>query len=947
MKKIITLLSFIFWFFTMLSKTTLEVPKGFGEQKNNRIDFVENKGQFHDQNYLSRPDVLFGSTVGNLNLLIKDNGISYQLSRVDSYKEVTGIKTGKDYKEIEALSMYRIDLTWLNANKNFSILTDSALPGCTNYYTSASPEEGALNVKSYRGIHLMNLYKGINLHYYEKNGELKHDYIVAPHSNYKQIQLELKGAEISINKDGSINFKTPIGNIQEGAPIVFQNGKRLQAKWQINGNILSFEINNYNPNFELIIDPITRIWGTYYGGTFDDYAYSCCTDALGNIILSGFTNSSNNIATSGAHQTNFMGVGILTDAFIVKFNNNGIRQWGTYFGGTGDDKSFYCCVDGMGNLYMTGVTGSNSNIASVGAHQTTYGGGPDAFLVKFNGNGVKQWCTYYGGIGSDVGSSCITDANGDLYIAGSTTSTNNISSAGAHQSNLGFGKDAFLVKFDNSGVRQWATYYGGTQYIDNGDDDVLSCKSDMYGNIYISGFTQSSNNISTIGAFQTNLGGNSDAFLVKFNNQGTRQWGTYYGDTAVDMARSSCIDNYNNIYITGVTSSNANISSPGSFQDSLSISPDAFLVKFNGSGIRQWATYYGDKGQEWCFSCFTDLLNNVYITGSTTSTINISSSGAYQPTLAGSIDAFLAKFDSTGIRKWGTYYGGQQSDESYSCAVDSIENIFIAGKSNSTNGIASAGAHQVTNSPTDAFLIKFRDCASLSPTASVNNTLCSGETINLFSGINSTISPTYFWNGPNSFTSNIQNPIINNASTVNIGTYTVTVDDNGCIENTTAQILAVYLIPTITVASATICSGELIVLTANGANTYSWNTGNTTSTLTSSPPSTTNYTVVGTSNFGCSNSATCSVEVIVCTGISNNAAESLIKIFPNPSNGLYTIEIIFEAEMILRNQMGKKLFEMHCDKGISNLDFENISNGVYYLNVISDTNVFNIKLIKN
>ena len=117
-----------------------------------------------------------------------------------------------------------------------------------------------------------------------------------------------------------------------------------------------------------------------------------------------------------------------------------------------------CQVDAFGNVYMAGQTGSATFI-SAGGHQNTVGGNSDAFLVKFNSSGIRQWATYYGGIGEDVGQSCVVDASENIYLAGYTTSVNSIAEGG-HQNTFGGFFDAFLVKFNSAGIRQWATYYG-------------------------------------------------------------------------------------------------------------------------------------------------------------------------------------------------------------------------------------------------------------------------------------------------------------------------------------------------------------------------------------------------------------------------------------------------------------------------------------------------------
>ena len=102
----------------------------------------------------------------------------------------------------------------------------------------------------------------------------------------------------------------------------------------------------------------------------DDYGYSCATDASGNIYLAGRTSSTRNCHNRCS--PNYIGGG--TDAFLVKFNSSGVRQWGTYYGGTGMIWLFlrHRC---QWNIYLSGYTNSTSGIATTGAHQTTYGGG--------------------------------------------------------------------------------------------------------------------------------------------------------------------------------------------------------------------------------------------------------------------------------------------------------------------------------------------------------------------------------------------------------------------------------------------------------------------------------------------------------------------------------------------------------------------------------------------
>ena len=330
-----------------------------------------------------------------------------------------------------------------------------------------------------------------------------------------------------------------------------------------------------------------RAWGTYYTGTGqvwpngEDRGSSCITDAAGNVYMVGFTSSNSDIATTGAHQTVHAGGPIVFgtggyDAFLVKFNSSGVRQWATYYGGSQDDMGISCAVDASGNVYMIGSTSSTSGIATAGAHETTIN---DGFLVKFNSSGVRQWGTYYGGVGPDDGFSCTTDASGNVYMTGQAQqqmAASGIATPGSHQSAYGGGySDGFLVKFDSNGLRQWGTYYGGSLL-----DVSFSCATDASGNVYMSGNTQSSAGIATSGAHQTTF---NDAFLVSFNSSGVRQSGTYYGGI-----KNVCTsDASGNVYMTGYTQSNSDIATAGAHQTANGNNgySDAFLVKFNGISV--------------------------------------------------------------------------------------------------------------------------------------------------------------------------------------------------------------------------------------------------------------------------------------------------------------------------------------------------------------------------
>ena len=866
------------------------LPKDFSPKQSKTIAFTENKGQVYDQNYKARPDVLYGAMAGNLAVHIKKTGVSYQLYRVDEWKEVEDEIRHEKRKEIEKQSIYRIDLNWLNANTNFTQSTDEALQGYNNYYLESCPN-GALDVKSYTGITLHNLYNGINLHYYEKNGELKHDYIVAPHANYKQIQVEVKGADISVKKDGSLLLTTPLGKIHEGAPIVYQNGKQLKAKWVINADaeqsrIMSFEIENYNPTQELIIDPVTRLWGTYYGGSDIERGYSCAKDVFNNIFMAGLAvlNSGTIIATVGSHQT-ICGGG--NDAFLVKFDAGGARQWSTYYGGAGTEIGQSCASDATGNVYLAGYTNSNTGtvIATAGAHQTVYGGNNDGFLVKFNASGLRQWGTYYGGSGGDYVSNCASDATGNVYLAGETESGTStvIATAGAHQPVYSGLRDGFLVKFNSSGLRQWGTYYGGS-----GTDAGVSCASDATGIVYLAGYTDSNSGtvIATAGAHQPVYGGGGDdGFLVQFNASGVRLWGTYYGGAVTDLGRSCATDAMGNVYLAGYTyfTTGTAIATAGAHQPVGGGLMDGFLVKFNSSGLRQWGTFYGGSGADNVMGCASDASGNVYLAGQTASNsvTGIATAGAHQTGYGGgTYDAYLVKFNASGVRQWGTYYGGSGEDRSFSCITNDSGSVYLAGytASNSGTNIPTISSHQsgYGGGTSDAFLAKFFDCTPPNPsntTPATNQTICSNHSATL-SAISST--NTINWFASMNSTTTIGTGTSYITATLSPGTYTYYAEASGCLlsETRTPITVLVNLTPTVSVNNGTICSGQSFTIIPSGANTYTIEGGNTVVT----PNTNSSYTVVGSSSEGClsANTATANVLVNSLPVISISAASTVI-----------------------------------------------------------------------
>ncbi|MBY8989594.1 MAG: SBBP repeat-containing protein [Candidatus Lokiarchaeota archaeon] len=193
---------------------------------------------------------------------------------------------------------------------------------------------------------------------------------------------------------------------------------------------------------------------------------------------------------------------------------------------------------------------------------------------------------------------------------------------------------AAQVNYTSDFINTW----GGIDS-DTGWDIAL----DDSGNIYISGSTES------FGA------GKDDAFIAKFDSSGNSILNITWGGSGIDAGTGIVLDDSGNIYITGATNS----SGTGNF--------DAFIAKFNSTGHSLLNITWGGNDADGGYDILLDDSGNIFITGYT------ESFGA------GDNDAFIAKFNSTGHSLLNVTWGGSDSDDGYSIALDALGNIYIAG----------------------------------------------------------------------------------------------------------------------------------------------------------------------------------------------------------------------------------------------------------------------------
>lgn len=323
-----------------------------------------------------------------------------------------------------------------------------------------------------------------------------------------------------------------------------------------------------------------RLWGTYFGGNSNDAqtSFAMCIDAANNLYLTGNTQSSNMPTTAGIHQPSHAGN---QDAFIAKWSMQGNLVWCTYYGGSAADLPFGIATDTIGNIYLTGYTQSAGGIATPAAHQTTIGGGQDAFIAKFENNGQRVWGTYIGGTQAEQ-CRAIAVSDDKVFVAGVTAGSPGLATNNAHQNVFGGGvEDGLLACLDMDGQQLWATYYGGS-----GSDNLargIWCDGNSV--LYLAGETSSTDSIATTNAINTALAGAVDICVLKFDQQGNRLWGTYLGGTDIDNDAKILGDRRSNIYVAGKTNSATGINAGATTQPNLGGGYDALLIKINDCHI--------------------------------------------------------------------------------------------------------------------------------------------------------------------------------------------------------------------------------------------------------------------------------------------------------------------------------------------------------------------------
>lgn len=434
-----------------------------------------------------------------------------------------------------------------------------------------------------------------------------------------------------------------------------------------------------------------------FGANFDDKVLD--VDTGGGLVASvGYTQATVDFDRDAVNSDDTYVTSGLYDPFVVVYNTSGVFQWLKAMGGAQMEIAYGVDVDDAGNVYVTGYFTSSTvdfDPDNVTAGDTaTNVGGDDMFLVMYDNTGAFQWLKVIAGSSAESGVAVIANDFGDVYVTGTFSSSNvdfdtaNVVSGDTLSAS---GTDSFLAKYSSSGVLQWVKKIDVTakdMTLDGGENVLLT------GSTLGASVDFDENNVV---AGDTVVASPGMGFFAKYNPAGVLQFVKDVAVVGTDIAS----DGSSNIFWAGssgstdfdpdnvvagdtVTSSNAG---------------DAFVAKYNNTGVLQWVKAVGGVSTENATGVSVDASGDVIVTGNFTSAVidfdeqnSVLGDTQYlQYPNSGFPDIFMAKYSSAGVIQWLKIVGGAKQDDATAVAVDqSNDAIYLGGWSTAD-----------TNSPVD------------------------------------------------------------------------------------------------------------------------------------------------------------------------------------------------------------------------------------------------------
>jgi hypothetical protein len=655
------------------------------------------------------PDAQFVCRTPSLTVLVKQSGLTFSVRTNPAPHTALQTTPPPQFATSRILEMRfahaRPDSTWTAEEK---------FPAESNYFLGSAAGNWITGVPHYASVRYHRVYPNIDVAYYGSSRNLEYDLVVAAHGDPGLVRLAFTGIDgIQLSPSGDLLLRTAGQSVRLNHPTAYQviHGARhlVAVSFVPRGRQIGFRLGSYDPERPLIIDPVLS-YSTYLGGTDDEGIFGIGFDREGNLYVAGETSSLDFPARHAVQSK----VGGNYDAFVSKFDPSGSRLiYSTYLGGSMYDHAVGIAVDPRGSVYVAGLTNS-PDFPVFHALQSKLAGSYDAFVTRLSPSGSQLvYSTYLGGAGFDTASGIAINRRGDAFVVGSTGSLDFPITANALQRVCDQGalpglcfNDAFVTRLDPAGAKLvYSTYLGGAQY-----DEAGSVAIDDQDQAWVVGQT-SSTNFPVKAAFQPALAGPANAFLTSLNAAGSSiVFSSYLGGNGYDGANAVALDGYRNIYIAGFTSS-TNFPTLHPFQAALAGQSDVFVTRVHAGGARlDYSTYLGGTDFDYPLAVAVDALGDASVVGFTFSTDFPVKNALFPKFQGGQADAFVTRLDRSGAAlSYSTYLGGSGGDFGYALHTDLTGAAWVGGSTASTDfPVAHAFQPKYAGGPYDAFLSRIR-----------------------------------------------------------------------------------------------------------------------------------------------------------------------------------------------------------------------------------------------
>jgi hypothetical protein len=458
-------------------------------------------------------------------------------------------------------------------------------------------------------------------------------------------------------------------------------------------------------------------WAKIEGKWNYDYGYGIETDANGNVYVAGKYESSadfsgTTLTCAGNH-----------DMFLAKYTPTGALTWIQTAGGILGDYAHAMTTDKTNYVYVAGeIEGTNATVNFSGSATTlTCINDNDIFLAKYDLNGTLIWARSAGGWGGEKALGISYDAAGNVYICGNYKDTMSFAGITTLYPHGPQGeRDIFIAKYNSSGDFQWAKSAGST-----GRDEALSIKTDQSGNSYICGMYSDGANFGTTTLNAAGSMGYLDAFIAKYDSNGTLVWAKGGGGDYDDVAWSLTMDNAGKVYVAGEFNGYATFGSLSVVAIQGNQLTDAYIAGYNpNTGDPEWISSISGTLLQRARGIGTDG-TNILITGQFGGATNF---GSTSITAVDSADIFVAGLSNTGTFQWvETVTGPADAFEALGYESGNAVTGDASGLVYATGGILNGGTFGATTltgyTRTDAFVTRINTAVGINELSRKKNDL--------------------------------------------------------------------------------------------------------------------------------------------------------------------------------------------------------------------------------